>query len=62
MSAPRADSHADALEFYEKLRAATRVPGRDFFEGVVMKRAVRASALRRKYSTTSCGVMPFVSS
>ena len=35
----RADSHADALAFYQRLRAANRVLGCDFFEGVVMKRA-----------------------
>ena len=35
----RADSHADALAFYQRLREANRVLGCDFFEGVVMKRA-----------------------
>jgi ATP-dependent DNA ligase len=35
----RADSYADALTFYQRLRAANRVLGCDFFEGVVMKRA-----------------------
>ena len=35
----RADSHADALAFYQRLRDANRVLGCDFFEGVVMKRA-----------------------
>ena len=35
----RADSHADALAFYQRLRAANRAFGCDFFEGVVMKRA-----------------------
>ena len=34
----RAVSHADALEFYQRLRAANRALGCDFFEGVVMKR------------------------
>ena len=34
-----ADSHADALAFYQRLRDANRVLGCDFFEGVVMKRA-----------------------
>ena len=33
----RAD-HADALAFYQRLRAANRALGCDFFEGVVMKR------------------------
>jgi len=36
--AQRADSHADALAFYQRLRAANRALGCDFFEGVVMKR------------------------
>jgi len=36
--ARRADSHANALAFYQRLRAANRVLGCDFFEGVVMKR------------------------
>ena len=36
--AQRADSHADALAFYQRVRAANRVLGCDFFEGVVMKR------------------------
>jgi len=35
----RADSQADALAFYQRLRAANRALGCDFFEGVVMKRA-----------------------
>jgi hypothetical protein len=35
----RADSLADALAFYHRLRAANRTLGCDFFEGVVMKRA-----------------------
>jgi ATP-dependent DNA ligase len=35
----RADSQADALAFYDRLRAADRAMGCDFFEGVVMKRA-----------------------
>ena len=35
----RVDSHADALAFYQRLRAANRALGCDFFEGVVMKRA-----------------------
>ena len=37
--ARRVDSHADALAFYQRLRAANRALGCDFFEGVVMKRA-----------------------
>ena len=39
MPTRRADSHADALEFYQRLRDANRALGCDFFEGVVMKRA-----------------------
>ena len=35
----RADSHAYALAFYQRLREANRALGCDFFEGVVMKRA-----------------------
>jgi hypothetical protein len=35
----RAVSHANALAFYQRLRAANRALGCDFFEGVVMKRA-----------------------
>lgn len=37
--ARRADSHTDALAYYQRLRAANRALGCDFFEGVVMKRA-----------------------
>ena len=36
--ARRTDSHADARAFYQRLRAANRALGCDFFEGVVMKR------------------------
>ena len=35
----RAESHADALAFYQRLREANRALRCDFFEGVVMKRA-----------------------
>ena len=35
----RADSHADELAFYQRLRDANRALRCDFFEGVVMKRA-----------------------
>ena len=34
----RADSHADALAYYQRLRDANRALGCDFYEGVVMKR------------------------
>jgi hypothetical protein len=37
--ARHADSHSDALAFYQRLRTANRALGCDFFEGVVMKRA-----------------------
>lgn len=37
--AHRADSHDDALAYYQRLRGANRALGCDFFEGVVMKRA-----------------------
>ena len=35
----RADSHSDALAFYQRLRDANRALRCDFFEGLVMKRA-----------------------
>ncbi len=35
----RADSHADALAYYQRLREGNRALSCDFFEGVVMKRA-----------------------
>jgi hypothetical protein len=35
----RANSHASALPFYQRLREANRILGCDFFEGVAMKRA-----------------------
>ena len=35
----RADSHADALAYYQRLREANHTLGCDFFAGVVMKRA-----------------------
>ena len=38
-SAWRADSHADALAFYQRLRAANYALGCEFFEGSVTKRA-----------------------
>ncbi len=37
----RVESQAEALALYERHRAATRVLGCDFFEGVVMSRAER---------------------
>jgi len=35
----RADLHAHAFAFYQRLREANRALGCDFFESVVMKRA-----------------------
>ena len=35
----RADSHVEALAYYQRLREANRALGCAFFEGVVMKRA-----------------------
>ena len=47
----RADSHADALAFYQRLRDANRVLGCDFFEGVVMKRADSSYPVQLRSST-----------
>ena len=47
----RADSHADALAFYQRLRAANRALGCDFFEGVVMKRADSAYPVQLRSAT-----------
>jgi hypothetical protein len=49
--AMRADSHADALAFYQRLRAANRALGCDFFEGVVMKRAESVYPVQLRSST-----------
>ena len=49
--ARRVDSHADALAFYQRLRAANRVLGCDFFEGVVMKRADSIYPVQRRSAT-----------
>jgi len=46
----RAD-HADALAFYQRLRAANRALGCDFFEGVVMKRADSAYPVQLRWPT-----------
>ena len=52
----RADSHADALAFYQRLRAANRALGCDFFEGVVMKRADSAYPVQLRSATEEfCG-------
>lgn len=47
----RADSHANALAYYQRLRAANRVLGCDFFEGVVMKRADSAYPVQLRSAT-----------
>ena len=36
----RADSHADALAFYQRLREANRALRCDFFEGILMKLSI----------------------
>lgn len=50
----RADSHADALAFYQRLRAANRALMCDFFEGVVMKRADSAYPVQKRSATEEC--------
>jgi hypothetical protein len=50
----RVASHADALAFYEKLRAANRALGCDFFEGVVMKRADSMYPVQLRSATEEC--------
>lgn len=50
----RADSHADALTLYQRLRDANRVLGCDFFEGVVMKRADSIYPVQLRTSTEEC--------
>ena len=50
----RVVSHADALAFYEKLRAANRLLGCDFFEGVVMKRADSIYPVQLRSATEEC--------
>lgn len=47
----RADSHADALRFYQRLREANRAMRCDFFEGVVMKRAESSYPVQMRTST-----------
>ena len=46
-----ADSHADALAYYQRLREANRALGCDFFEGVVMKRADSPYPLQLRSAT-----------
>ena len=50
----RADSHADALAFYMRLREANRVLRCDFFEGVVMKRAESIYPVQLRSATEEC--------
>ena len=47
----RADSHADALAFYQRLREANRALRCDFFEGVVMKRVESIYPLQLRSAT-----------
>jgi hypothetical protein len=47
----RVDSHADALALYQRLRAANRSLGCDFFEGVVMKRGESAYPVQLRSAT-----------
>ena len=47
----RADSHADALAFYQRLREANRALRCDFFEGVVMKCAGSAYPVQLRSAT-----------
>ena len=52
----RAVSQADALAFYQRLRAANRALGCDFFEGVVMKRADSIYPVQMRSATEEfCG-------
>jgi ATP-dependent DNA ligase len=50
----RVASQSDALAFYERLRAANRVLGCDFFEGVVMKRADSIDPVQLRSDTEEC--------
>ena len=47
----RAASHADAVAYYQRLRAANRAMRCDFFEGVVMKRADSAYPVQLQSAT-----------
>ena len=50
----RADSDADALAFYQRLRAANRALRCDFFEGIVMKRADSVYLVQLRSATDEC--------
>ncbi len=50
----RVDSRADALAFYQRLRAANRALGCEFFEGVVMKRADSIYPVQLRSVTEEC--------
>jgi ATP-dependent DNA ligase len=50
----RANSHAAALAYYHRLRAANRALGCDFFEGVVMKRADSIYPVQLRSATEEC--------
>ena len=49
-----ADSHADALAFYQRLRDANRTLRCDFFEGVVMKQAGSAYPVQSRSAKEEC--------
>lgn len=49
-----AHSDADALAFYQRLRASNRLLGCDFFEGVVMKRADSVYPVQLRSPTEAC--------
>jgi ATP-dependent DNA ligase len=50
----RVDSPAEALAFYQRLRAANRALGCDFFEGVIMKRADSGYPVQLRSATEEC--------
>ena len=49
----RVDSHAEALAFYQRLRAANRAHDCDFFEGIVVKRAESSYPVQLRSPTES---------
>jgi hypothetical protein len=50
----RAESHADALAFYQRLREANRALRCDFFEGVVMKRVESIYSVQLRSAMEEC--------